>query len=153
MASWIIKFTIMIFLSKVWSNGICNSEEVGHVNCVTDIGVEVVLEVLKHVHVLHNVLISSNSWEGEGFIEEFPGMDWDFWCSTSLFTNLCLKVQDVGPVSWVKGSWEHINLIVKLSISLIKIDAIWFWCINGGINLNELVIISEVEEFNFSGRN
>ena len=41
---------------------------------VGDVSVEVVLEVLEHVHVLLNELVSSNSWEREGLVIEFPGV-------------------------------------------------------------------------------
>jgi len=58
----------VIFGVEVTSNGIAYSKEVCHVNCVADVGVKVVLEVLKHVHVFLNELISSNSWEGECFV-------------------------------------------------------------------------------------
>jgi len=67
-ASWVIEFSIVILGAEVRSNGISDSEEVGHVDGVADVGVKVVLEVLKHVHVFLDELISSDSWEREGFI-------------------------------------------------------------------------------------
>ena len=63
MVSWIIEFTIMILSVEILSNGVCDSDEVGHVLRVADIGIKIVLEMLKHVHVLLDILISSNSWE------------------------------------------------------------------------------------------
>jgi len=53
----------VIFGVEVSSNGIAYSKEVGHVDCVANIGVKVILEVLEHVHVVLNILISSDSWE------------------------------------------------------------------------------------------
>ena len=53
----------MILSVEILSNGVCDSDEVGHVLRVADIGIKIVLEMLKHVHVLLDILISSNSWE------------------------------------------------------------------------------------------
>ena len=75
MVSWIIEFTIMILSIEILSDGVSDSDEVGHVLRVADISVKVVLEVLEHVHVLLDELVSSDSWEGEGFVEKFPGVD------------------------------------------------------------------------------
>ena len=65
--------------------------------------VEVVLEVLEHVHVLLNVSISSNSWEGECLVEEFPGVYLKLWCNTALLLEGTGNVEDVGPVSNIEG--------------------------------------------------
>lgn len=65
MASWIIEFTIMVLTIEILSNSVGNSDKVSHVLRVADIGIKVVLEVLEHVHVLLDVLVSSDSWEGE----------------------------------------------------------------------------------------
>ena len=63
--SWIIKLTVVIFGADVSFDGIGNSKESIHVNLVANVGVEVVLEMLEHVHVVVDKVISSNSWEGE----------------------------------------------------------------------------------------
>jgi len=60
---------------EVLLDSVSNSEEVGHVDSVRDVSVEVILEVLEHVHVVLNESVSSHSWEGEGGIVEFPGVD------------------------------------------------------------------------------
>ena len=57
--------TSLVLLVEVGSDGSGDSKEVFHGNAVVDVGVQVVLEVLEHVHVLVNVLESSNSWEGK----------------------------------------------------------------------------------------
>ena len=72
---WISEFTIMILVVEVLLDGLTNSNEVVDVLQVGDVGVEVILEVLKHVHVLLNLIVSSNSGEGEGGIHELPGFD------------------------------------------------------------------------------
>jgi len=90
----------MVFSIEILSNGVCDSHKVGHVLGVADVCVKVVLEVLEHVHVLLDVLVSSDSWEGECFIVEFPGVDAEFLSLWERFVD----VQYIRPVSWVKGS-------------------------------------------------
>lgn len=53
---------------RFFLDGVGDLEEVGHVDGVANVGVKVILEMLEHVHVLLNVSVSSNSWEGEGFV-------------------------------------------------------------------------------------
>jgi len=102
--SGIIEFTIVILLGEVLSDGTGDSKEVGHMDGVADVGVKVVLEVLEHVHVLVNVVISSNSWEGESSVVEFPCVNFEFWGLSLLLSHGLGNGQDVGPVSWVKSS-------------------------------------------------
>ena len=90
----------MILIVKVSSNLVSNFEEVSHVYGVTNIRIEVILEMLKHFHVLLHILISSHSWEGESFIVKFPGV----YLKSCWFGKFCLDILDIGPVSWVKGS-------------------------------------------------
>ena len=78
-ACWIIELTIVVFIIQVLFNSVGNSEEVGHVLAVGEVLVKVILEVLKHVHVLLDESVSSNSWEGEGGVIELPGVDLEFW--------------------------------------------------------------------------
>ena len=78
-----------------------NSHEVFHVSVVGDVQVEIILEVLNHIHVVVDVVISSNSWEREGLVIKFPGMDIHFRrISTDSFSN----VLGIGPVSSSEGS-------------------------------------------------
>ena len=65
MISGAVPFTVLVFGSEVCKHGFSNSDEVGNVVKVGNIGVEVVLEVLEHVHVLVNNIVSSDSWERE----------------------------------------------------------------------------------------
>jgi hypothetical protein len=81
--------------------------------------------MLEHVHVLLNVSISSNSWEGEGLVEEFPGVDLELWCSTTLLLKGTGNVEYVGPVSDIKCLGEEVDLLIELSLGLIKVDAWW----------------------------
>lgn len=56
-------------------NGLTNSDEVLNIDGVRDVGVEVVFEVLEHIHVGLDELVSSNSWEGEGRVIKFPSLN------------------------------------------------------------------------------
>lgn len=60
---WISEFSVVVLSIESALNGLSNSDEVGNVLLVGDVGVEVILEVLKHVHVLLNLIVSSNSGE------------------------------------------------------------------------------------------
>jgi hypothetical protein len=151
-ASGVIELTIVVLSSQVSSHSVGNSEEVGHVLAVGQVLVKVVLEVFEHVHVLTNESVSSNSWEGERLVIELPGVDIHVWLLTSLLHGLG-NVLNVGPVSWVKGSREHIDLVVKLLLGLIQVDA---WSLNGGFNLGLGISLnvcgsSEAEEHNKNG--
>ena len=42
---------------------------------VINVGVKVVLEVLKHIHVLLNELVSANSWERESLVHQLPSVN------------------------------------------------------------------------------
>jgi hypothetical protein len=96
----------VIFGFDVLNNGVGDLEEVCHVDGVADVGVKVILEMFEHVHVFLNVLISSNSWEGESVIEEFPGVNLELWCLSGFGFDGTGNVQSVGPMSWVKGLRE-----------------------------------------------
>lgn len=65
----------MEFGAEVSLNLMSNSEEVLEVNGVGAVEVNIILEMLEHVHVIVGESISSNSWEGEGIIVKFPGVD------------------------------------------------------------------------------
>lgn len=122
----------MVLGEEVGSHGVGNSEEVLHMNGVADVGVKVILEVLEHVHVLADEVISSNSWERKGFVIKIPGFDLEFWeVLGSLLGEGGVDVLNVSPVSWVKSSGEHFHLVLELSDGLIKIDA-WSLSLNEG---------------------
>ena len=114
----------MVLVVDVGSNRVGNSQEVRHVLVVGDVSVEVVLEMLEHVHVLLNELVSSNSWEGEGLVIEFPSVNVHLSGKTLLLKSF-LDVQSVSPVSSIEVSGEHVDLVVEFSLSFIKVDA-WY---------------------------
>ena len=74
-ASWVRELTVVVLVVQLSDDGLADSDEVLHVLKVRDVGVEVVLEVLEEVHVLLNIVVSPDSWEGERTVEEFPGVN------------------------------------------------------------------------------
>jgi hypothetical protein len=144
--SWINEFTIVVLGQEVGSHGVGDSKEVFHMDGVADVRVKVVLEVLEHVHVLADEIISSDSWESEGLVHEVPGLNLEFWeVLGSLLLEGSEDVLSVSPVSWVKSSGEHFQLVLELTDGLIKVNA---W----GLNLNE-GLIGDGVVFNVGGSN
>jgi hypothetical protein len=134
--SWVNELAIVVLGEEVGSHGVGHSEEVLHVHRVADVGVQVVLEVLEHVHVLANVVISSNSWEREGLVVEIPGLNLEFWkVLGSLLLEGTIDVKNVSPVSWVKSSGEHFHLVLELTNGLIEVNA-WSTGLNEGLVSN-----------------
>ena len=88
-----------------------NTEEVVEEEVVGVVGVEVVLEMLEHVHVLLDVFVASDSWEGEGLVVELPGLNVDLAILTSL-SELGLDVLGIFPMSFVESSGEHVDLVL-----------------------------------------
>jgi hypothetical protein len=127
----------------VGSDGVGNSDEVIEEDAVAEVGVKVILEMLEHVHVLLNESVSSNSWEGESAVIEFPGVNLEFWLKTLLLLEGLEEVLNVSPVSKVEGSREHIDLILEFIVSLIKIDAVIGELKVGGILNKGLGVIDE----------
>ena len=112
----------MVLLEEAGLNSVGNSEEVGVQLAVGQVHVEVVLEVLKHVHVLLDEGVSSNSREREGLVEEFPSVDVHLrgLAGSGHFLG---NVVGISPVSRVKSSGEHVDLVIKLGLGLIEISA------------------------------
>jgi len=50
-------------------------DELVNIHLVRDIRIKVILEMLNHVHTGLHGFVSSNSWEGEGLVEELPSVD------------------------------------------------------------------------------
>lgn len=122
----------MILGEEVGSDGVGNSEEVLHMDGVADVSVKVVLEVLEHVHVFADEVISSDSWEREGLVIEIPGLNLEFWeVLGSLLLEGTEDVLNVSPVSWVKSSGEHLHLVLELTDGLIKVDT-WISSLDEG---------------------
>jgi len=131
--SWIGEFTVVEFGVEVALNLFGSSQEVIEVDGVGAVKVNVVLEVLEHVHVIVGESVSSDSWEGESVVVEFPSVNFEAWSRGSVFTHGFGNVLCVGPVSGIESSGEHVNLVVELILSFVKINA-WI------LELDELII-------------
>ena len=77
--SWISELTIVILSVKSGSGSLSNSDELINVLLVSEVFVEVILEVLDHVHVLLDEVISSYFLEWEGLIVELIGGNSNLW--------------------------------------------------------------------------
>lgn len=124
------ELTIVVLLVETALDVLGDTEEVLEEQRVGVVHVEVVLEVLEHVHVFLDELVASNSGEGESLVIELPGVHVHLSLITVL-AELSLNVLSVGPVSDVEGSGEHVNLVVELSLGLIKVNA-------GSVKLDEI---------------
>jgi len=119
----IVELTVVVLGSEVISGGFGDSKEVLHVDIVGNVGVEVVLEVLEHVHVFVHEVVSADSGEGEGLVHQFPGVHLKARSLTGGLLHGLGNVNNVGPVSGVESPGEHVNLVVELILSLIEILA------------------------------
>jgi hypothetical protein len=124
------ELAIVVLRVEAGADGVGNSEEVLQEKRVRVVHVEVVLEVLEHVHVLLDELVASDSGEGESLVVELPGVHVDLGV-LAVLEEVSLDVLSVGPVSGVEGSGEHVNLVVELGLGLIEIDA-------GSLELHEI---------------
>jgi len=96
--------------------------------------------VLKHVHVLLNELISSESWEWEGGIKDFPSVDswgWD--------TELTSNFDGIQVVLFIEFSWELVHLPSHLIFwnpeSFFACSFLW------GHGINDSIITIELDHF------
>ena len=79
------------------------------VDAVRDVGVEVVLEVLDGVHVLHHIVKSAHTGEAPGGIEQFPGVD-----SGEGHLKLVSNLDSVFVILDIEMSRELVHLPVEL---------------------------------------
>jgi len=128
--SGIIELTVVVLGVQVLPDSVGDSKIVRHVLAVGQVLVKVILEMLEHIHVLLYHCVPSNSWEREGLVIKLPGVNVDRWLLSSILHGAG-NVVNIGPVSWVKGSGEHIDLVVQLSLGLVKVDA---WSLNSGLD-------------------
>jgi len=133
---WVSELTIVVFGVKVSDNGSADLGEVGNIHGVGDVGVQVIFEMLEHVHVFLNVLISSNSWEGECGVEKSPGVN--LWCWLSEFTG---NLSGVLVVLEVEVSGELVHLPVQLVFaqpeSFLAGTLLWGKSINDAVITND----------------
>lgn len=84
---WISEFTIVVLGIEVSLDSLSDSNEVLNILLVGDVSVEVIFEVLEHIHVLLDLSVSSNSREREGGVIEFPSFDLR-WLDLKFITDL-----------------------------------------------------------------
>jgi hypothetical protein len=60
---WVSEFSVVVFVVEGSDGLFSHGDEIVYENLVGNVSVKVILEVLKHIHVLLDHLISSYSWE------------------------------------------------------------------------------------------
>ena len=101
--SWISELSIVVLGIKGSSGGLSNSDELINVLLVSEVLVKVILEVLDHVHVLLDEVISSYFLEWEGLIIELIGGDSNLWVFALLLEGT-VDFHGVLVVDLVEGS-------------------------------------------------
>jgi len=112
-ACWVRELTIVVFGVKFTNDGLADSDEIVNELHVGDVSVEVVLEVLNHVHVLLDLIESSNSWEGERFVKELPGVN-----CRKFFAKFLSDLNSIEVVLLVKFTGKLIHLPLHLGGTL-----------------------------------
>ena len=124
----------MIFLTEVCDDSLGGSHEVILINLVRNVSVKVILEMLEHVHVVNYGIVSSNSWERESSVVEFPSVNlWNFLSHLSSDLDGVVQVFNIevsreliglpsqfivtDPESLITSSWVGFNLIDNTRIS------------------------------------
>lgn len=101
---------------------------------VSEVLVEVVLEMLNEVHVLLDEVVSSNSLESESLIEVLIGVYSNLWVFTGIL-KLFVDGHSVVVVSLVKGSTELLELESELLLS------VWDW---GWASIEEDLVVDNL---------
>ena len=78
-SSWVLEFSVVVLGVQSSLSIFSNSDEVFNVLLVSEVGVQVIFEMLNKIHMLLDKVVSSNSWEGESTIIKFPGVDGNSW--------------------------------------------------------------------------
>ena len=101
--SWVSELSIVIFGVDGSSGGLTDGDELINVLSVGEVLVEVILEVLNHVHVLLNKVVSSHFLEWEGLVVELVGGDGNLWVFTLLLEST-VDFHGVLVVDLIEGS-------------------------------------------------
>ena len=119
---WILELTIVVLGVEGSSGVVSNDNEVVNSLSVCDVLVEVVLEMLNHVHVLLDEVVSSNLLEWESVIVELPGVDLWVWVF-SLLLKFIVDGHGSGVMSLLEASGE----VVHLDVHLVDRDLLTTW--------------------------
>lgn len=114
-SSWVRELTVVVLLVQGVLSVLGNADEVIDVKLVGEVLVEVVLEVLEQVHVLLDEVVSSDSWEGEGGIVEFPGVDGNLWI-LALLLELLVDLHGLLVMLSVEVTREVVKLNIELGL-------------------------------------
>ena len=77
-ALWVRKFTIVILIVEEVLDVLGALDESLNMERVIKVKIEVILKSLQRVHVVGNICVSSDSWEGKGGVVELPGVHLHF---------------------------------------------------------------------------
>ena len=119
---WICELIVVIFHVQSSLGGLTNLDELINVLLVGEVLVKVILEVLDHVHVLLDEIISSDLLEWESVIVELPGLDLWVW----IFA-LLLKLSIDGHGGVVMSLIEASGEVVHLDVHLVDRDLLTTW--------------------------
>lgn len=117
--SWISELSVVVLSVDGSSGSETNSDEMINVLLVGEVFVEVILEVLDHVHVLLDEVVSSNLLEWEGLVVELIGGDGNLWVLALLLEGT-VDLHGVLVVDLLEGSGELGELEVHLLLRLLE---------------------------------
>ena len=109
---WVGELTVVVLGVEGSDGGLSNNDELINVLLVSQVLVEVVLEMLEEVHVLLNEVVSSDSLESEGLVEELEGLNSHLWVF-ALGLHLSVDGHGVVVMSLVEVSGEVVQLLVE----------------------------------------
>jgi len=110
----------VVFGVESSNGGLGDNDELVNILSVSEVLVEVILEVLNKVHVLLDEVVSSNSLESEGLVEELISVDSNLWVFAS-FLELAIDGHGIVVVGLIEGSTELFELKSELLLS------VWDW--------------------------
>jgi hypothetical protein len=116
--SWVNESDVILIV-KVGSDLLGDLDESLESESVGKIFVQVVLVMLKLVHLLHGVIVVADLWEREGFVIELLGGDGELG-EDSLLLKLFLDEHSVVPVFHLEVSGELTKLVMHLILSELK---------------------------------
>ena len=121
--AWVDETNIVLII-EIGSDLLGDLDKLLQVLSIGEVGVKVILVVLKLVHLLDGIVVVSNLWEREGLVVELLGGDGEFWGSTGLL-KFFLDFHGVFPVLHVEVSGELTELIVEFILGVLE----WLWAL------------------------
>jgi len=116
---WICELIVVIFHVQSSLGGLTNLDELINVLLVGEVLVKVILEVLDHIHVLLDEIISSDLLEWESVIIKLPSFDGDLWVFSFSLKGF-IDSEGVIVVLFIEFSREEIELNIKLGLGKSK---------------------------------